>query len=77
MEDKRKVALNILRSCRIGNIVCKIAKRLDISLIDAMRRFYDSETCKDFHDRMSGMYLQGDLYVVAEFMDEINGVKRR
>lgn len=23
------------------------------------------------HERSSGLYLQGDLYVVAEFMDEI------
>lgn len=71
MEYKNKLSSDIIRSCRIGNIVCKIADRLDIKLIDALRRFYNSDTCRDFHDPLSGLYLQGDLYVVAEFMDEI------
>lgn len=70
MDEKRRIALNILRSSRIGSIVCKIADRLNISLIEAMRKFYNSETCREFHDRSSGLYLQGDLYIVAEFMDE-------
>ncbi len=72
MEDKQKIALNIIRSCRIGNIVCKIAERLNLSLIDAMRKFYESATCREFHDSKSGLYLQGDYYIVAEFMDEYN-----
>ena len=61
----------VLRSARIGLIICEIAKRLGISTSEALRRFYQSATCRDFHDRSTGMYLQGDLYVVEEFMSEI------
>ena len=61
----------VLRSARIGLIICEIAKRLGISTSQALRRFYQSATCRDFHDRSTGMYLQGDLYVVEEFMSEI------
>lgn len=63
-------ARTILRSARIGLIVCEIAKRLGISTMEAMRSFYRSRTCRDFHDRSTGLYLQGDLYVVAEFLSE-------
>jgi len=52
-------------------IVCEIAKRLGVSSSEALRRFYKSVTCRNFHDRSTGMYLQGDLYVVDEFLSEI------
>ena len=65
------IAHTVLRSARIGMIVCEIAKRLGISSSEALRRFYKSVTCRNFHDRSTGMYLQGDLYVVDEFLSEI------
>lgn len=74
MEEARRIAENTLRSGRIGRIVCKIAEKLNINLIEAMRRFYESNTCKQFQDRRGDLYLQGDLYVVAEFLDEMGEI---
>lgn len=75
-EEKVKKGRMILRSCRIGTIVCKIAKALGIADMEALRLFYRSETCREFHDRSSGLYLQGDLYIVDDFMREYNSLPR-
>lgn len=72
--EQRDRARIIIRSSRIGMIVCEIAKQLGIMPIEAMRLFYRSNTCRDFHNRATGMYLQGDLYVVAVFMDELKNI---
>ena len=70
-QENLRLGRIVLRSARIGLIICEIAKRLGIPTSEALRRFYQSATCRDFHDRSTGMYLQGDLYVVEEFMSEI------
>ena len=70
-QENLRLGRIVLRSARIGLIICEIAKRLGISTSEALRRFYQSATCRYFHDRSTGMYLQGDLYVVEEFMSEI------
>ena len=70
-QENLRLGRIVLRSARTGLIICEIAKRLGISTSEALRRFYQSATCRDFHDRSTGMYLQGDLYVVEEFMSEI------
>ena len=70
-QENLRLGRIVLRSARIGLIIYEIAKRLGISTSEALRRFYQSATCRDFHDRSTGMYLQGDLYVVEEFMSEI------
>ena len=70
-QENLRLGRIVLRSARIGLMRCEIAKRLGISTSEALRRFYQSATCRDFHDRSTGMYLQGDLYVVEEFMSEI------
>lgn len=70
-QENLRLGRIVLRSARIGLIICEIAKRLGISTSESLRRFYQSATCRDFHDRSTGMYLQGDLYVVEEFMSEI------
>ena len=33
--------------------------------------FYRSETCRRFHDEETGLYLQGNLYVLNDFLAEI------
>ncbi|MBD5184308.1 MAG: DUF3791 domain-containing protein [Bacteroidales bacterium] len=71
-QDKIHRGRIILRSARIGMIVAKISELLKIPDMDALRMFYRSKTCRNFHDRSTGMYLQGDLYVVEEFMNEMN-----
>ena len=69
-EQHRKVR-NIIRWQRIGCIVVKISETLDVSLKEALDVFYRSETCRRFHDEETGLYLQGNLYVLNDFLAEI------
>ena len=69
-EQHRKVR-NIIRWQRIGCIVVKISEALDVSLKEALDMFYRSETCRRFHDEEIGLYLQGNLYVLNDFLTEI------
>ena len=69
-EQHRKVR-NIIRWQRIGCIVVKISETLDVSLKEALDMFYKSETCRRFHDEETGLYLQGNLYVLNDFLEEI------
>ncbi len=58
-------------SNRIGAIAVILAERLNITSVKALKLFYESETCSKLHDKTSGLYLYGDLYVVDEFMREM------
>ena len=69
-EQHRKVR-NIIRWQRIGCIVVKISETMNISLKEALDLFYRSETCRRFHDEETGLYLQGNLYVLNDFLAEI------
>ena len=70
--DQQRKVRNIIRWQRIGCIVVKISKTLDVSLRDALDMFYKSETCRRFHDEETGLYLQGNLYVLNDFLTEIS-----
>ena len=70
-EQHRKVR-NIIRWQRIGCIVVKISETMNISLNEALDLFYKSETCRRFHDEETGRYLQGNLYVLNDFLAEIS-----
>ena len=70
-EQHRKVR-NIIRWQRIGCIVVKISETLDVSLKEALDLFYKSETCRRFHDEETGLYLQGNLYVLNDFLAEVS-----
>ena len=65
-EQQRKVR-NIIRWQRIGCIVVKISETMNVSLKEALDLFYRSETCRRFHDEETGLYLQGNLYVLNDF----------
>ena len=69
-EQHRKVR-NIIRWQRIGCIVVKISETMNISLKEALDLFYKSETCRRFHDEETGLYLQGNMYVLNDFLAEI------
>ena len=58
-------------SNRIGAISVELAKRLNIEPVKALQLFYESQTCADLHDKSTGLYLYGDLYVADEFMREM------
>ncbi len=70
MELFDKETLDILRWDRIGTIVCRIAQKLGIRPIDALRDFYKSQTCELFHKKSSGLYLYGDYYIADEYLLE-------
>ena len=70
-EQRRKVR-NIIRWQRIGCIVVKISETLHVSLKEALDLFYRSKTCRRFHDEETGLYLQGNLYVLNDFLAEIS-----
>lgn len=63
---KSPVIQEIIMSNRIGAISVELAKRLNIEPVKALQLFYESQTCADLHDKSTGLYLFGDLYVVEE-----------
>ena len=69
---KSPIIQEIIISNRIGNICMELSRRLDITPTEALKRFYDSQTCADLHNRNTGLYLYGDLYVADEYMREIS-----
>ena len=69
---KSPVIQEIIMSNRIGAIAVILAKKLNIDNVRALKLFYESKTCAHLHDKSTGLYLYGDLYVVDEFMREIN-----
>ena len=67
---KSPVIQEIIMSNRIGAISVELAKRLNIEPVKALQLFYESQTCADLHDKSTGLYHYGDLYVADEFMRE-------
>ena len=67
---KSPVIQEIIMSNRIGAISVELAKRLNIAPEKALQLFYESQTCADLHDKSTGLYLFGDLYVADEFLRE-------
>ena len=58
-------------SNRIGAISMELSKRLNIEPVRALQLFYESQTCANLHNKSTGLYLYGDLYVADEFMREM------
>ena len=67
---KSPVIQEIIISNRIGAISAELAQRLNIEPIQALEQFYESKTCSDLHNRSTGLYLYGNLYVADEYMRE-------
>ena len=65
------VIQEIIMSNRIGAIAVLLSKQLGIDSVRALKLFYESKTCADLHDKSTGLYLYGDLYVVDEFIREM------
>lgn len=59
----------ILSNC-IGQIAAELSKRLNVDPVRALELFYNSRTCADLHDKSTGLYLYGNLYIADEFMRE-------
>lgn len=67
---KSPIIQEIIISNRIGAISVELAKRLNIEPVQALQLFYESQTCADLHDKTTGLYLYGDLYIADEYMRE-------
>ena len=61
----------IIMSNRIGAIAVTLAKQLNIPNIKALKLFYESKTCALLHDKSTGLYLYGDLFIADEFLREM------
>lgn len=71
MDNYNKNVLDILRWSRMGIIVCRIAEILGVPPLQALKDFYRSETCRRFHDRKTGLYVQSDYYIADDYLMEI------
>ena len=68
---KTLVIQEIIMSNRIGAIAVLLGKMLNIDNLRALKMFYESKTCERLHDKSTGLYLYGDLYVADEFVLEM------
>lgn len=68
---KSPLIQEIIMSNRIGAIAILLSKQLGIDSVMALKLFYESKTCAYLHDKSTGLYLYGDLYVVDEFIREM------
>lgn len=68
---KSPVVQEIIMSNRIGAIAVHLSKQLNIDHVQALKLFYESKTCANLHDKSTGLYLYGDLYVADEFIREM------
>ena len=66
------VIQEIIMSNRIGAISILLAQKMGIENVEALKLFYESNTCRKLHDKSTGLYLYGDLYIVDEFLLERN-----
>lgn len=60
----------MILSSRIGSIAAELSRRLEITPVRALQLFYESRTCADLHNKETGLYLYGNLYIADEFMRE-------
>ena len=67
---KSPIIQEIILCNRIGAISVELAKRLHVEPLEALQAFYESQTCAVLHDKATGLYLYGDLYVADEYMLE-------
>ena len=70
MDYYNKSLKDILRWGRMGTIACRIADKLSITPLQALKDFYRSETCEKFHDKGTGLYLYGDFYIADSYLIE-------
>ena len=69
---KTPIVQEIIMSNRIGAISILLAQKMGIENVEALKLFYESNTCRKLHDKSTGLYLYGDLYIVDEFLLERN-----
>ena len=65
------IVQEMILSNQIGQIVAVLAVRLNIEPERALEIFYTSKTCAALHDKSTGLYLYGNIYIADEFMREM------
>ncbi len=75
MDNYSKEVLDILRWSRMGVISCRIAERVGITPLQALKDFYHSDTCRRFHDRKTGLHIMSDNYIAEDYIIEIGNKK--
>lgn len=68
--ESSPIIKELILSYRIGQIATELAKRLDIDPVRALELFYSSKTCANLHNKETGLYLYGNLYIADEFIRE-------
>ena len=68
---KSPVIQEIIISNRIGAIAVILSQKLNIDNVKALKLFYESETCARLHNKETGLYLYSDLYIVDDFITEM------
>lgn len=56
---------------KIGRIVMKLSKQLDISPLRALDVFYTSKVCDRLHNPETELYIFSNAYIVDEIIMEI------
>lgn len=64
---------DLTMSLTIGGIAYELSQRLDISPSLALDLFYRSKTCKQLHDKRTGLYLMSNGYIADDFILEMQG----
>lgn len=72
---KSPVVQEIIMSNRIGAISVILAERLNIDSVKALKMFYKSKTCANLHDKSTGLYLYGDMYIADDFIREMENLQ--
>ena len=67
---KSPIIQEIIMSNRIGIICEELSRRMNINPAKALELFYESQTCADLHNKDTGLYLYGNLYIADEFIME-------
>lgn len=68
---KSPIIQEIIMSNRIGAISIILSKLLNVTPLKALKMFYTSNTCINLHNKSTGLYLYGDLYIAEDFIREI------
>lgn len=68
---KSPIIQEIIMSNRIGAISIILAQKLNIDSTTALKIFYSSKTCANLHNKSTGLYLYGDMYIVDDLMREM------
>lgn len=63
---------NLLMWNKIGRIVMRLSKELEVSPLRALDVFYTSKVCDRLHDPETELYTFSDAYIVDEIMMEMH-----